>query len=165
MGLGCRLCDRMMSRSAPVSPIALMFRACNCATMLLFTNPPYTIVTTFSISASVTLRPSTILVSMPSWAAICVALRPPPCTSSLLPGMLAKSFSSRSSESCSSTIFPPTLMIVSFSILSLVLVRCVIAYALFDDFYVLIDLLLTCNRFNRYRVSGFLIVWFPFYER
>lgn len=44
---------------------------------------PYTMVTTFSVSASVMRRPFTILLSIPSWAASFVAERPPPCTKTL----------------------------------------------------------------------------------
>ena len=49
-----------------------------CATTFLLTRPPYTIVTTSSMSASVIRRPFTIFVSIPSCAATLVARRPPP---------------------------------------------------------------------------------------
>src|SRR5690554_70899 len=103
----------MMFMSAPVIPKALTPRACKPATMFLFTSPPYTIVTTCNISASVTLRPSTIWVSTPNRAAMAVADRPPPCTNRRGPFMTAKSFSRRASVSASSTTLPPTFTRVS----------------------------------------------------
>ena len=83
--------------------------------MFLLTSPPYTMVTTFSMSASVTRRPLIIWLSIPNWAATLVAERPPPCTSILWPSTAVKAVSSWQSESSSSTILPPTLMMVSFS--------------------------------------------------
>ena len=47
-------------------------------------------------------------------AAVCVARRPPPCTSALRPGMAAKVASRASSCAASSTTAPPTFTIVSF---------------------------------------------------
>ena len=115
METGGRRWERMQSMSAPVRPAASMPRACRRATMVLFTSPPYTIVTTSSISASVTRRPFTIFVSMPSFAAMAVALRPPPCTRIFLPSMLRKSLSSWRSCASSSTTAPPTLMMKRLS--------------------------------------------------
>ena len=111
-----RLWERIISMSAPVSPRALTPFACNCATMFLFTSPPYTMVTTESISASVILRPPTMRLSMPSCAATFVARLPPPCTSIFLPSIEAKLSSSWASCSESSTIAPPTFITVAFSI-------------------------------------------------
>ena len=102
--------------SAPVSPSAFTPKACSPATTCLLTSPPYTIVTTRSMSASVMRRPFTMRLSMPRRAARAVAERPPPCTSTLCPAICAKSARSCRNEASSSTILPPTLISVSWSI-------------------------------------------------
>ena len=107
----------MTSMSAPVNPSAFTPLACNLATRFLLTKPPYTIVTTSSMSASVMRRPFTILLSMPRAAATFVARRPPPCTKTFLPGMAAKSFKSCANFSLSSTMAPPTFTTVTLSII------------------------------------------------
>ena len=93
--------------SAPVSPIALHPSACSSATMFLLHQPAYTMVTTFSVSSSVILRPSTIFGTMPISFCIWLAMTPPPWTSTFMPGMAAKSLTNSRRSDGLSTTFPP----------------------------------------------------------
>jgi hypothetical protein len=98
--------------SAPLSPMALQPSACSNAVMCLLHHPAYTIVTTFKVSSSVTLLPSTICGTIPIDFCIWLAITPPPCTSTFMPGIAAKSLTNLFSSSGLSTTFPPIFIIL-----------------------------------------------------